>query len=165
MDIAILIASQGKNKELAQKLKELANEKQAHCGVIDLCDLELPLYSPKEEEKGVPDKAKELNEELKKAKSFVLVAPEYNGGIPPSMVNALTWVSRCGKDWRESFNNKPALLATHSGGGGSSVLTLMRLQFSYVGVNILGRTLLTNYNKPLNEESAHSCLDSLLKAI
>ncbi|MFZ8934265.1 MAG: NADPH-dependent FMN reductase [Bacteriovoracaceae bacterium] len=165
MDISIIVASQGKNLELANRLQEIIRDKGKLSQIIDLCETQLPLYTPKEEEKEIPTQAHKLNKTLKESKSFIILAPEYNGGVPPVMINALTWVSRCGKDWRDAFNDKHALLGTHSGGGGSHVLGAMRMQYSFIGVNILGRTLLTNYNKPLNEESANSCIDSLLKLI
>jgi len=49
-------------------------------------------------------------------------------------------------------------LATRSGGGGQKVLVAMRLQFSHLGCNVLGRELVTNSSKPLNEEAARGVL-------
>ena len=70
-------------------------------------------------------------------------------------------MSRSGEDWRDVFNGKSALIATHSGGGGAHVLMAMRHQLSYVGMNVLGRQLLTNYGKQLNDESAIECIKML----
>ncbi len=162
MDITILVSSQGKNLEMAQALGKMIEEKNSSFEIIDLCELDLPLYTPKKDA-DIPKDAETLKEKLLISKSFIFLAPEYNGSIPPAMVNAITWISRCGKDWREAFNNKPAIVGTHSGGGGVHVLGAMRMQLSYIGINVLGRVLHTNYSKPLNEESAHTCLDSLIK--
>ncbi|MDH5580758.1 MAG: NAD(P)H-dependent oxidoreductase [Bdellovibrionales bacterium] len=165
MDITIIVASEGKNLELANQLSQFVHDKGNTSTVLNLCQTDLPLYTPAQEKKEVPDQAHELNRELKESKAFIFLAPEYNGGIPPVMINAITWISRCGKDWREAFNNKHALIGTHSGGGGTHVISAMRMQLSFIGINVLGRSLITNYNKPLNEDSAHYCLDSLLKLI
>jgi chromate reductase len=163
MKIVILSASQGKNLELSHTLKDLALEAGAEVHVVDLVELDLPLYNTKTEEGGVPEKAKELAQILIASDSFIVNAPEYNGSFPPSLNNAISWISRSGDDWRAAFNNKPCLIGTHSGGGGMNVLTAMRMQLSYIGTNVLGRTLLTNFNKPLNLDSAKECIKNLIK--
>ena len=163
MKFIILSASQGKNLELSLTLRDLALKAGVEAEVIDLVDLDLPLYHTQKETEGVPEKAKELSKKLIQAKAFIVSAPEYNGSFPPSLNNAISWISRTGDDWRKAFNNKPCLIGTHSGGGGASVLTAMRMQLSYIGANVLGRTLLTNYNKALNLDSAKESIDRLIK--
>ena len=155
--ITILTASQGKNSELGKKILEIA-EKDFKCKFVDLVDLNLPLYSEAEEEKGIPQKAKELSDSLSNSEGLVFIAPEYNGSVPPCLNNAICWISRSGKTWREAFNGKTTLIATHSGGGGHHVLMAMRQQLSFLGANVLGRQLLTNYNKELNVDSLNECL-------
>ena len=155
--ITILTASQGKNAELGQKIKEVA-EKNFKCELVDLVELNLPLYSEDKEEKGIPKKAKDLSDSLSESEGLVFIAPEYNGSVPPSLNNAICWISRSGKNWREAFNGKTTLIATHSGGGGHHVLMAMRQQLSFLGANVLGRQLLTNYNKELNIDSLNQCL-------
>ena len=100
--ITILTASQGKNAELGQKIKEVA-EKSFECELVDLVDLNLALYSEAEEEKGIPQKAKDLSNVLSKSEGLIVIAPEYNGSIPPCLNNAICWISRSGKNWREAF--------------------------------------------------------------
>ena len=39
----------------------------------------------------------------------------------------------------------------------------MRIMFQHLGANILAREILTTYEKPLNEESAISMINSLVK--
>jgi len=99
---------------------------------------------------------------LKSANSMVFVAPEYNGNVPPSFTNFLAFCSRSSKDWRELFNTKKAIVATHSGGGGAHVLMHMRMQLSFIGMNVVGREILTNYNKPVTPESLTAVVDQLL---
>jgi len=161
MQISILVSSQGKNMELAQKFLDYFNEKGEKAEIIDLVALELPLYSSITEG-SIPDKAKDLTEKLINSKALVFVAPEYNGLIPPALNNAIAWVSRTGDDWRGAFNGKSAVIATHSGGGGAHVLIAMRQQLSYIGMNVIGRQIMTNYGKELNKESMASVLDQLI---
>jgi NAD(P)H-dependent FMN reductase len=96
-------------------------------------------------------------------KGFIVVAPEYNGVMPPVLNNAISWVSVSTDDWRLAFNEKIVALATHSGGGGAKGLQAMRIQFQHMGANVLSREILTTYEKPLNEEAANNILDQLEK--
>jgi len=161
--IAILVASLGKNVELANKLQELLKEQGGEAFIINLAELKLPLYTTAEaEENGLPQKVKELADKLLKINKFIFVAPEYNGTIPPAMNNTIAWLSTIGDDWRELFNGKAAVIATHSGGGGMHVLMAMRQQLSYIGMNVLGRQLCTNFQKHLSEKSANAVIENLL---
>lgn len=159
--LVILSASSGKNLELAKSIEEMAQSMGFTSEVMDLIELDLPLYSIKEESKGIPCQAKELTEVVKSAGSLVFLSPEYNGSIAPSFNNAIAWISRATEDWREAFSGKSALIGTHSGGGGAHVLMALRMQLSFIGMNVLGRQILTNFSKPLNPESLKSCLGQL----
>ena len=162
--IGILVASANNNLKLGQRLVELANELNVETELINLVDLNLPLYSTVEEEKnGLPEVAKELAEKILSLKAFIVVAPEYNGVMPPVLNNAMAWTSRSTKDWRDAFNDKIVGLATHSGGGGAKGLQAMRIQFQHLGANILARELLTTYEKPLNEDAAKGMILQLDK--
>lgn len=162
--IGILVASSNNNLKLGKKLQELAKEQGVESEIIDLVSLNLPLYNVLEEEKnGIPPAAKELAQKIIEFKSFIIIAPEYNGVMPPVLNNAISWISRATEDWRDAFNEKFVGLATHSGGGGTKVLQAMRLQFGHMGANILSREILTSYDKPLNEDSANSMISQLAK--
>ncbi len=162
--IGILVASSGYNMKLALKLQELAIEQGSKVELIDLVDLNLPLYSTKEEEKnGVPVQAKELASKILDLKAFIIIAPEYNGVMPPVLNNAMAWTSRSTKDWRDAFNEKIVGLATHSGGGGTKGLQAMRMMFQHLGANVIAREILTTYEKPLNEHTANNMIIQLIK--
>lgn len=138
--IGILVASCNNNLKLGQKLEELALKQCNNVELINLVDLNLPLYSTKEEEEnGIPEVALDLANKILDLNSFIVVAPEYNGVMPPVLNNAISWTSRATKDWREAFNNKVVLLGTHSGGGGTKVLQAMRIQFQHLGANVLSK--------------------------
>ena len=162
--IGILVASSNNNLKLALKLQELALSQNCEVELINLVDLRLPLYSTVEEqENGIPESALDLAEKILALKAFIIVAPEYNGVMPPVLNNAMSWTSRATKDWRDAFNEKIVGLATHSGGGGAKGLQAMRIQFQHLGANILAREILTTYEKPLNEETALGMIKSLVR--
>ena len=162
--IGILVASANNNQKLGLKLKELVIEANCEVELINLVDLRLPLYSTvEEEENGIPETALDLATKILDTKAFIIVAPEYNGVMPPVLNNAMAWTSRATKDWRDAFNEKIVGLATHSGGGGAKGLQAMRIQFQHLGANILARELLTTYEKPLNEDTAKAMIQQLIK--
>ncbi|MGB0454470.1 MAG: NADPH-dependent FMN reductase [Bacteriovoracaceae bacterium] len=160
--LVVLVASMGKNVELGNKVIEVAKSKNFETSLVNLVELGLPLYSTLEEENGIPEKAINLANQLADSDGIAVIAPEYNGSIPPVLNNSIAWISRSSKDWRNSFNAKPTFIGTHSGGGGAYVLMAMRQQLSYLGANVIGRQLLTNFGKELNIESLESCLDQLV---
>ena len=99
--------------------------------IIDLVEQELPLYTPEaQEENDIPKKIKELADIFTKSEAMIFVAPEYNGGIPPTLTNVIASLSVSGNDWRKCFSGKSAMIATHSGGGGQYVLLAIRSQLS-----------------------------------
>src|SRR5690606_11839029 len=100
---------------------------------------------------------------IEKAHGFVFIAPEYNGSTPPVFNNFLAWLSRSSKEWRYFLNGKPAALATFSGGGGFNVLLAMRTQLAFIGMNVLGRQVLTHSNKALDDKTLESVTNELLK--
>ncbi|RXK00314.1 FMN reductase [Arcobacter sp. CECT 8986] len=162
--IGILVASAVSNIKLGRKLEELAHELGHEVEFIDLVALNLPLYSTVEEERnGLPSEALDLANKILDLKAFIVVAPEYNGVMPPVLNNAMAWTSRSTKDWRDAFNEKILALATHSGGGGAKGLQAMRIMFQHLGANILAREILTSYDKPLNEDTAKNIIEQLAK--
>lgn len=164
MNISIIAASNNNNLKLAHKLQEIAQEMGQTTRLLNLVEQGLPLYTPKEqEENGIPEQVKELANILIDTDAMIFVAPEYNGGIPPVLTNAIAWLSVSGDDWRACFNGKSAMIATHSGGGGSHVLLAMRSQLSYIGMNVVGRQIITNFNKNLNIDSAKEVINQLIK--
>ncbi len=164
--IGILLSSSGNNKKLALRLVEIAKEQNCEVTLINLVDLRLPLYSTVEEaENGIPEIAKELANTILSLKAFIVVAPEYNGVMPPVLNNAMAWTSRATDNWRDAFNEKIVGLATHSGGGGAKGLQAMRMMFQHLGANILARELLTTYEIPLNEKTAQNIIKQLDKLL
>lgn len=163
-NIVILTASEIKNLELALKFKASLESLNANVSIINMVDLDLPLYSSRTESKF---QGQELLKDqlplLDNAHGYVFIAPEYNGSTPPVFNNFLAWLSRSSKDWRNCLNGRPAAIATFSGGGGFNVLLSMRTQLAFIGMNVLGRQILTHSNKVLDEKSLISVSQDLLK--
>ena len=162
--IGIIVASSNNNLKLGLKYQELAKNLNVETDLINLVDYNLPLYSTNEEEKnGIPESVLDLATKIMDLKAFIIVAPEYNGVMPPVLNNAMAWTSRATKNWRDAFDDKDVALATHSGGGGQKGLQAMRIMFQHLGANILAREILTTYEKALNEDAAKAVILKLAK--
>lgn len=163
-NIVIITASEVKNLELANAFKTNLENNQANTQIINLVDLDLPLYSSRTEGKYQGQELlKDVLPHIIKAQGFVFIAPEYNGSTPPVFNNFLAWLSRSDKDWRNFLNGKTAAIATFSGGGGFNVLLSMRTQLAFIGMNVLGRQILTHFSKPLDDKSLTAVCEELVK--
>lgn len=163
MKITIVTASEGKNLEHALKIKEYLAQKSVESNIIDIAKLDFPLFTSTSETKYEAKKVVSPILEDINANGYFFLAPEYNGGLPPTFTNFLAWISRSTSDWRATFNGKPAAIGSHSAGGGSLVLSIMRLQLSYIGLNIVGRQLHTTLNRPDDQASLVAICDQLIK--
>jgi NAD(P)H-dependent FMN reductase len=97
------------------------------------------------------------------ADAWIIVAPEYNGSMPPTLNNAMAWISRDWDNFRKMCTGKPVGLATHSGGGGEHVIMAMRQQFSYIGADVIGRTCVSGRNKDANPDTIDAMITNLVK--
>ncbi len=160
----IFVASLNENMRLAKVLQEQVSSLNEESEIINLVDLQLPLYdSVKEETNGVPESIIPLMEKMKNAKGYIIVSPEYNFSIPPVLSNAVAWISRNGDDFREVFTNKYIQLATHSGGGGSDVMNAIRSQLTKLGSVVVPREIITTYQKALDKNSSERIIKQFIK--
>lgn len=161
--ITVVLASGGKNHDLAKLFEQQLTTLGAEVTLLNLVTLNLPLYTSETEKAHDPKQILgSTYETLLATDGFVFLAPEYNGGIPPVLTNFIAWVSRSSKDWRLAFNGKCGVIGTFSGGASGYVLTALRMQLSYIGMNILGRQVLTHSGKPLDELSISSACQQLM---
>lgn len=143
-NLVILEASQGQNRLLATQIATAAGELAMQCARWDLVALDLPLFSVAAEQKSMNSfKLNELAAQMRQGDGLVVVSPEYNGGLPPSLVNVIAWVSRLQLQggWRACFEHKPTLIASASGGTGIRLLCSLRTQLSYLGAQVLAREI------------------------
>ena len=178
----ILAASNGKNLDLARQVAlcaETASTRHITAGssdfgttdygrtdygrteLIDLVELDLPLFTPERQPHGAGQGLERLATALRQHRRLWVCAPEYNGSLPPSLVNAVAWLSTSTPDFRSLFQGIPVALASHSGGGCQKVLSAMRLQFAHLGAVVIGRELHSNAQKVANPESIEAMLAEL----
>jgi len=158
----MITATSGTNLELAERFAGAARDKGHEAEVVDLAAMELPMFTMARS--GDPEQAadvSELTQQMIDADAWVVVAPEYNGSVPPTLNNALAWLSRDWKSFRDMCTGKPVGLATHSGGGGAHVIMAMRMQFSFLGADVMGRALTSGRNKEANPETIDAMIDNL----
>ncbi|ODT80712.1 MAG: hypothetical protein ABS76_14660 [Pelagibacterium sp. SCN 64-44] len=61
---------------------------------IDLGDFPMPIFNEDLEPDQVPEAAGRLAEMWRSHDIVFIASPEYNGGVPPLLVNTITWLSR-----------------------------------------------------------------------
>ena len=152
-DLLVLAASNGENLKLAERFAATARSQGRSAEVLDLTAVDLPLFTPRAQEKGTPAVLAALQQKLMDTPRWVICAPEYNGSIPPVLTSAIAWLSVQGSDFRALFNGRPVVIATHSGGGGTTVMTALRLQLAHLGAHVVGRQLVSNANHPAKDDS------------
>ena len=102
----------------------LEKNKLAKTEILDLKEYNFPIFTEVlKKQKNLAKNALEFSQKIKSSDGIIIVTPEYNGGIPASLKNAIDLLY---EEWR----HKPVGIATVSAGpfGGSQVL--MALQFT-----------------------------------
>ena len=160
--LVFILASDGNNAALASEVENRAIEMGHSVTTVHLNAYDFPIYTvATEQEIEELDGLASLVESLSKGEAWMVFAPEYNGSFPPVLNNAVAWLSRTGDDFRRLFRDRKVALATHSGGGGAHVIMAMRMQFSYLGSNVIGRSLTVNKKKAANVDTIDAILYSL----
>lgn len=164
MKTLILLASSGENLKLANILQQQLLSLEAEAEIVNIMKLKLPLYDMDVEvSEGVPQKVYDLMEKMKEVNSYIVVAPTYNGSIPPVLSNVIAWISRADADFRILFNERIVLLCSHSLSDCSGAIIAMRQQFNKLGSIVLSREIGTTLEKELNEKSSLKTLKQFIK--
>ena len=160
----VITATSGTNLELAERFAGVAKDKGHHADIIDLAAMDLPMFTVarSSDPEQSPD-VSELTEQMIDADAWIVVAPEYNGSFPPTLNNAIAWLSRDWQNFRKMCTGKPVGLATHSGGGGAHVIMAMRSMFAFLGADVMGRSLTSGRNKDANPETIDAMVESLAR--
>ncbi|MDC0215153.1 NAD(P)H-dependent oxidoreductase [Candidatus Marinimicrobia bacterium] len=160
-NLLLVSSGGGKNFKLANSIKKLVDSAYPiSTKIINLELYNLPLYKP-----GINTDnkvAKGLSQEFENSNAFIFCAPEYNGGSPPILTNAITWISITTNNWRDCFSGKIALIGTNSGGDGLRFLASFRSQLEYLGTIVVPKTISVNDKKEFNQDSAKRSLQSLI---
>ncbi len=163
-DLIIITSSNGKNLELAKRFFEQGRKLNLSCEILDLTELNIPLFNPRQYSKSdIPEEIFNIKEKLFNVDKWIICAPEYNGSIPPILSNFIAWLSISGEDFRNLFNGQPIAIATFSGGVGIELLTSLRIQLAHLGSQVLGRQLLSNFNKPPEDKSIEDIIKRLME--
>jgi chromate reductase, NAD(P)H dehydrogenase (quinone) len=161
-NLLILAASNGENLKLAHRFADAAQAMGFSTDVLDLTDLDLPLFTPRRRDAGPPESLLALHAQLQQGERWIICAPEYNGSIPPVLTSAFAWLSVLGDDFRALFNGRPMAMASHSGSGGYEVLTALRIQLAHLGAHVMGRQLIANNTKAAHDSSITAILQGLM---
>ena len=158
----MVTATSDNNRALAEKFVDAAREMGHEAELVNLAELDMPMFTvARSKELDVVPGMAELKAAMSSADSWMIIAPEYNGSMPPTLNNAVAWLSTEWQDFRALFNSRKVGLATHSGGGGEHVIMAMRQMFSYLGCNVIGRKLVSNKDKEANPETIADMLTQL----
>ena len=160
----MITATSGTTLELTERFAEVARDKGHHADVVDLAAMDLPMFTvarSSDPEQAVDGSDRTL--QMINADAWIVVAPEYNGSMPPTLNNAIAWLSRDWQNFRKMCTGKPVGLATHSGGGGAHVIMAMRHMFSFIGADVMGRALTSGRNKEANPETIDAMVESLAR--
>src|SRR5690242_13475558 len=83
------------NEVLRRHMSRKLREAGVDVTDLDLRDFELPIFNQDIEDSGnTPEAARRLADIFRGHDIVFLATPEYNGGVPPLVVNMLAWVSR-----------------------------------------------------------------------
>ena len=160
--VLIISATKGNNLQLAYKICDLLHIDNE---VISLEEFPFPLYIPKINETMDDDIMNDLCSKFIQSNGLIFCAPEYNGGSPPILINAITWLSLNTKNWRDAFRNKIVLMATHSGGSGRNFLITLRVQLEHLGSVVFPHNIIVNSNKKFNENTVNNILTDFINLL
>lgn len=125
--IAIISSSVRNNRKshaVALYMQKVLSEQNVNCEILDLHAYKFPIFEERLKYQIKPsDEALDFSRRIQSADGVIIVTPEYNGGYPASIKNAIDLLIT---EWIR----KPVAISTVSDGsfGGSQVI--MSLQFS-----------------------------------
>lgn len=98
MKTALTLSGSIRKGSVNTMLQKHMGAKLAEAGLvvnaIDLGDFEMPIYNEDLEPDRVPEAAARLAELWRSHDIIFIATPEYNGSLPPLLVNTITWLSR-----------------------------------------------------------------------
>lgn len=98
MPTALTLCGSLRTGSVNKKLQDIMDAKLAEAGVtvnsISLADFEMPIFNEDLEAEHTPEAAGRLAELFRTHDMVFIATPEYNGGLPPLIVNTIAWLSR-----------------------------------------------------------------------
>ncbi|MGZ4034920.1 MAG: NADPH-dependent FMN reductase [Bacteroidia bacterium] len=149
--------------------KYIKENKLADSEILDLKEYNFPLFDERlMYQKEPSEKAKLFSEKIKNADAVIIVSPEYNGGYPASIKNAIDLLV---KEW---YHKPVGLVSVSSGGfGGVNALALLQTVLLKIKATVVPATypvpkVEENFDEKGNakdKEGADKRADAFLKEI
>ena len=102
--------------------------------LLDLKDINLPFMDepvpPMASDAYVQDHTRQWSATIKGADAFLMVTPEYNGGYPPVLKNAIDFLYN---EWQ----GKPVGIVAYAGGGGKHAVRQLSEVLNTIGMQVL----------------------------
>lgn len=130
------------NKKLASAAAKIAQNSGANVTLADLADYPAAIYNGDDEATaGIPQTMREFKSLMQQHDAFIVASPEYNGHVPPLLVNTFSWISRSEGDepGNIAFGGKKAAIMAASPGklGGIRVIPRLRDTLAELGVVVV----------------------------
>ena len=167
-NILIVSATLKTNFVLANDLDKMIKVNNVNSQLISLEEYMFPIFTEeifKSKKEKYIEKITELTKLFIDSDGIVICAPEYNGSIPPILINTIAWISMSTKYWRDAFNNKVTLISTSSGGLANKFLLSLRMQLEHLGAIVMPRSISVTESNPLNFVSANKILKQFINKL
>lgn len=119
--------------------------------VLDLYEIDFPMYSIVKEKEGIPQTVKFLYEKILDHRALIISVNEYNANVSGFFKNILDWLSRVD---RKFLQDKKILLMSTSPGkrGGASALEYCKNQFPRFGGEVVESFSLPQFYENFDSE-------------
>lgn len=111
------------NQKLSKALQKKVKSAGARTGEINLATYDLPIYHG---DLKTPANVKKLISRMKGFDGIIIVSPEYNGGLPPVLKNAIDWTSTVEMG---HITGKVFGIASCTPGPMSGIMAMRQIQF------------------------------------
>jgi chromate reductase len=155
------------NRALLWVAREVAPDEMV---IVDVDPFGLPFYDAALEAEGPPTAVRALKSAIEASDALLVITPEYNGGMPAVLKNALDWASR--PAFRSPLADTPVLVMSASPGrsGGrraiedaTRVLMATRSRVHHASLGVPGAGGLLDEGGRIADESLRAEVASLLR--
>jgi chromate reductase len=121
------------NRQLARTAAGMARSTGAEVTLLELADLDIPMYNADQEAQGTPPDVMRLKAIMDAHPAWIICSPEYNGSYTALLKNTLDWASSPVKgdpvwgDGKKPFTGKVVGLLSASPGGLGGLRSLSHL--------------------------------------